>query len=145
MNHDDESDVGIIGVECLVSPGCQVRTAGRASQRSRQGRPGSLHGPGHASRHCRLCTPHSSLPPQAQSCLPPSAVWLEITCFGGANICRIWSVNMDLISCLRLTIGLNPDPGTEGRSDEEPQQIVACMTGWQSVTFTKLRTLSSAI
>ena len=41
-----------------------------------------------------------------------------------------------------MTIGLNPDPGTEGRSDEEPKQIVACMTDRmiESVTFTKLRT-----
>ena len=43
---------------------------------------------------------------------------------------------MDLISCLRMTIGLNPDPGTEGRSEVKAKFLVPYLRGViDSVTF----------
>ena len=43
---------------------------------------------------------------------------------------------MDLISCLRMTIGLNPDHGTEGRSEVKAKYIVPHLRGViNSVTF----------
>ena len=44
---------------------------------------------------------------------------------------------MDLISCLRMTIGLNPDHGTEGRSEVQAKHInnTTYEEGGDSVTF----------